>query len=77
MAIDFNTLLTTEQKVAIVSNNLQQLAAQAYTLELNTKAIKDSDIADKDERLAALAADEETLSKAIAVYQAELGELQK
>lgn len=77
MAIDFNALLTQEQKVAIVSNNLQQLAAQAYTLELNKKAIENSNIADKDDRLVALAADEETLEKAISVYQAELAELQK
>jgi hypothetical protein len=77
MAIDFNALLTTEQKVAIVSNNLQQFAAQAYTLELNKRAIQDSDISDKEERLATLAVDEDTLQKAITIYQAELAELQK
>lgn len=77
MAIDFNALLSTEQKVAIVSNNIQQLAAQAYTLQLNKKAIQEADIADKEDRLVALAADEETLEKAIAVYEAELADLQK
>lgn len=77
MTIDFNALLTQEQKVAIVTNNLQQLAAQAYTLELNKKAIEDSNVADKEDRLVGIAADEETLEKAISVYQAELDELQK
>ena len=75
MAIDFNVLLTTEQKVAIVSGNIQQLAAQAYTLDLNKKAIENSEIADKEDRLAAIIADEETLSKALEIYQAELAEL--
>jgi DNA gyrase/topoisomerase IV subunit A len=77
MAIDFNSLLTKEQKAAIVANSLQQLAAQAYTLELNKKAVEESNIADKDDRLVSIAADEETLAKAIEVYQSELAELQK
>lgn len=77
MAIDFNSLLTKEQKAAIVANSLQQLAAQAYTLELNKKALEESNLADKDNRLASIAADEETLAKAIEVYQSELAELQK
>lgn len=76
MAIDFNALLTNEQKVALVANNLQQLAAQAYVLELNKKAITESEVSDKEERLASMSADEETLQKAIAVYQAELESLQ-
>lgn len=76
MAIDFNALLTNEQKVALVANNLQQLAAQAYVLELNKKAITESEVSDKEERLISMSADEETLQKAIAVYQAELESLQ-
>ena len=77
MAIDFNSLLTKEQKAAIVANSLQQLAAQAYMLELNKKALEESNVADKEDRLASITADEETLEKAINVYQSELAELQK
>lgn len=35
MAIDYDNLLTAEQKKAIVENRLQQFATEAYQTELN------------------------------------------
>jgi hypothetical protein len=39
MSIDFNSLLTVDERKAIVSQRVQQLAVEAYQLTLNLKVV--------------------------------------
>jgi hypothetical protein len=75
MSVDFNALLTLEQKQAILANNIQQFAAQGYTLKLNREAIEKANPEDLQDRLAAIDADIKTVESATDVYQAALADL--
>jgi hypothetical protein len=75
MSVDFNALLTLEQKQQILANNIQQFAAQGYTLNLNREAIEKANPEDLQDRLAAIDADIKTVESATEVYQAALEEL--
>lgn len=75
MSVDFNALLTLEQKQAILTNNIQQFAAQGYTLALNREAIEKANPEDLQDRLAAIDADIKTVESATEVYQAALADL--
>jgi hypothetical protein len=75
MSVDFNALLTLEQKQAILANNIQQFAAQGYTLKLNREAIEKVNPEDLQDRLAAIDADIKTVESATEVYQAALADL--
>ena len=68
MAIDYSGLLSPEQKQALLTERIQQFAAEAYQHQLN-KQIAES-IGDVDAVAAADAA-LATLETAIGVYQAE------
>jgi hypothetical protein len=39
MSIDFNSLLTVEERKAVVTQRIQQLAVEAYQLTINKKVI--------------------------------------
>ena len=39
MSIDFNSLLTAEERKAVVTQRLQQLAVEAYQLTINKKVL--------------------------------------
>jgi len=39
MSIDFNSLLTVDERKAVVSQRVQQLAVEAYQLTLNLKVV--------------------------------------
>jgi hypothetical protein len=39
MSIDFNTLLTVDERKAVVTQRVQQLAVEAYQLTLNLKVV--------------------------------------
>jgi hypothetical protein len=75
MSVDFNALLTLEQKQQILANNIQQFAAQGYTLSLNREAIEKANPEDLQDRLDAIDADIKTVESATEVYQAALEEL--
>ena len=68
MAIDYSGLLTPEQKQALLTERIQQFAAEAYQHQLNkqiAESISDTEaIANADAALA-------TLETAITVYQTE------
>ena len=68
MAIDYSGLLSPEQKQALLTERIQQFAAEAYQHQLN-KQIAET-ISDVDAVAAADAA-LATLETAIGVYQAE------
>ena len=75
MSVDFNALLTLEQKQAILANNIQQFAAQGYTLNLNRQAVQNAGGEEVQVRLDAIDADIKTVESATEVYQAALAEL--
>lgn len=39
MSIDFNSLLTVEERKAVVTQRIQQLAVEAYQLTINKKVV--------------------------------------
>jgi hypothetical protein len=70
MAIDYSTLLTTEQKRSILEQRIAQFASEAYQHTLNKEVAKDNPEAVKsaDDALA-------ILDTAITVHQDELAKL--
>ena len=69
MAIDFNTLLTHDQKQDLLNQRIQQFASEAYQHELNRQiAVSVNDVEATANAESALA----TLETAINVHQAEL-----
>lgn len=68
MAIDYSSLLSAEQKAALVQQRIQQFAAEAYQHELNKQVAEqigdETAVAQADAALA-------TLEVAISTYQAE------
>jgi hypothetical protein len=72
MTIDYNNLLTPEQKRSIVSQRISQFAAEAYQHSLNRKSCENIDdqagIESSDKALA-------ILESALAVHEEELKSL--
>lgn len=72
MAIDYNALLTEEQKRGILNQRIAQFAAEAWQHELNKQTCQhigdDAGVENADKALA-------TLEAAITVHQGELGNL--
>jgi len=69
MTIDYNDLLTVEQKREILTNRMSQIAAEAYQVSLNSKTAIEVGAADQAEKI------EENLkllNAAIEVHQREL-----
>ena len=73
MAINYENLLTQDQKKAIVENRLQQFAAEAYQTELN----REIQIRQGDELASeACTASLELIESAIEVHEEELAKLE-
>jgi hypothetical protein len=74
MSIDFGALLTTEQKQNLLTQRIQQFAAEGYQHTLNKQVAESKDPI--DENLLEQANDAiATLTAAITEYQAELDKL--
>jgi len=72
MSIDFGSLLTVEQKQALLQQRIQQFAAEGYQHTLNKQVAE----AKADEGLATASQEAiDTLSEAIEAYQTELDSL--
>ena len=44
MSIDFNSLLTVEERTAVVTQRIQQLAVEAYQLSLNLNVLNAQEV---------------------------------
>jgi hypothetical protein len=74
MSIDFNELLTLEEKQSIAGQRLKNYAAEAYQITLNVEALK----VDAETNADAIAESEKTLvtlENAVNVYKKELESL--
>jgi uncharacterized protein YlxW (UPF0749 family) len=74
MSIDFGALLTTEQKQNLLTQRIQQFAAEGYQHTLNKQVAESKDPVDEnllEQSNNAIA----TLTAAISEYQAELDKL--
>ena len=72
MAIDFNNLLTVEQKRLLLEQRIQQFASEAYQHELNRQiavSVDDEQAIEQSEQALV------TLETAITVHEAELAGL--
>lgn len=72
MAIDFNNLLTVEQKRSLLEQRIQQFASEAYQHELNRQIavnVEDEQAVQQSEQALV------TLEAAITVHEAELAGL--
>jgi hypothetical protein len=72
MAIDFESLLTTQQKRDLLQNRIAQFAAEAYQYTLNKKTAEDIN---SESQIEAADKNLEILESAIRVHQAELEQL--
>lgn len=76
MSIDFNLLLTTEEKQSVLVQKIKSYAADAYTITLNKQVLESSENVNQD-GIDAINNDLETLERAINVYKQELDSLTK
>ena len=74
MAIDFESLLTNDQKIELVNNRISQFAAEAYQVSLNKKT---AESIGTEENISALENTLKVLESAITVHQEELDRLNK
>lgn len=72
MAIDFASLLTTDQKRQLIQNRIAQFAAEAYQQELNKKTAESLQSESQAEAATKSLA---LLEEAIRIHQAELDKL--
>jgi hypothetical protein len=72
MAIDFESLLTTQQKRDLLQNRIAQFAAEAYQYTLNKKTAEDIN---SESQIEAADKNLEILESAIRIHQAELEQL--
>jgi hypothetical protein len=74
MAIDFGSLLTTEQKIDIIQQRINQFASEAYQLTLNKKS---AEIIGREDQIEVIENNLLLLESAISVHQKEIEELSK
>lgn len=74
MSIDFNTLLTTEERKAVVTQRIQQLAVEAYQLTLNLNVLN-AQSEPNEQALTEINNNLNLLEQMITVYKAELDSL--
>ena len=72
MAIDFGSMLSTEQKRELLNNRINQFAAEAYQYSLNKKTAEDIG---SEEQVEAIDKSLNILESAIQVHLAELASL--
>jgi hypothetical protein len=72
MSIDFDAVLTNEQKAEIIQQRITQFAAEAYQHELNKKT---AEKLGSDEQIENINKNLEILESAIEVHKAELAKL--
>ena len=72
MAIDFESLLTNEQKANLLQQRIAQFAAEAYQHELNKKT---ADSLGTEEQIETIEKNLEILEAAINVHREELAKL--
>jgi hypothetical protein len=74
MSINFEELLSPEQKYALIEGKIQQLAIEGYQLQINKLAV--NKLENASDAVASIDANLEVITKAIEAYQAELAKLQ-
>ena len=74
MSIDFNSLLTLEERKAVTTQRIQQLSVEAYQLSLNLKVLE-SQPEPNEQALKEINNNLEILSQMINVYTEELNSL--
>lgn len=75
MAIDFEKLLTNQQKAGLISQRIQEFAAQAYQLTLNKATVEELQQEDAEANIENIDRDLAVLEKAIDFHQAELAKI--
>ena len=76
MSIDFNTLLTVEERTSVVKQRIQQLAVEAYQLSLNLNVINAQE-EPNEKALSEINANLDLLGQMISVYKQELDTLEE
>ena len=74
MSIDFNSLLTVDERKAVVTQRVQQLAVEAYQLTLNLKVVNAQE-EPNEQALTEIGNNLNLLEQMISVYNEELGTL--
>lgn len=74
MSIDFNSLLTVEERKSVVTQRVQQLAVEAYQLSINLKVLHAQE-EPNEKALSEINTNLELLDQMISVYNEELGTL--
>jgi len=74
MSIDFNSLLTVEERKAVVSHRIQQLAVEAYQLSLNLNVFNAQEVP-SEQALTEINNNLNILEQMISVYKQELDSL--
>ena len=74
MSIDFNTLLTVDERKAVVTQRVQQLAVEAYQLTLNLKVVNAQE-EPNEQAQTEIGNNLNLLEQMISVYNEELGAL--
>lgn len=74
MSIDFNSLLTVEERTSVVTQRVQQLAVEAYQLSLNEKVLNAQD-EPNEQALKEISNNLSLLQEMISVYNQELASL--
>jgi hypothetical protein len=74
MSIDFNSLLTVDERKAVVTQRVQQLAVEAYQLTLNLKVVNAQE-EPNEQAQTEIGNNLNLLEQMISVYNEELGTL--
>jgi hypothetical protein len=74
MSIDFNSLLTVEERTSVVTQRVQQLAVEAYQLTLNKKVLQAQE-EPNEKALTEIDNNITLLDQMISVYKQELDSL--
>lgn len=74
MSIDFNSLLTVDERTSVVSQRIQSLAVEAYQLSLNLKVLESQEERN-EEALTEINININLLNQMISVYKTELDSL--
>jgi hypothetical protein len=74
MSIDFNSLLTVDERKAVVTQRVQQLAVEAYQLTLNKKVLETQE-EPNEKALTEIDNNLDLLGQMISVYHQELESL--